>query len=45
MAWKKYGKLELGYCPEIELELGFCPEIELERCNSPLKITGFCLQG
>ncbi len=37
--------MELVYCPEKKLALGFCPEIELEKCNSMLKITGFCVQG
>jgi hypothetical protein len=27
------------------LELGSCPEIELEKHNSPLNLTGFCVQG
>jgi hypothetical protein len=27
------------------LELGSCPKIELEKHNSPLNLTGFCVQG
>ena len=27
------------------MELGSCPEIELEKHNSPLNLTGFCVQG